>query len=1782
MPAPGDASATVSPGAAQDGRALLAPEDRHKVLVLWNRTDAPYPRHRCLDALLLEALRRGDPTAEALREDRRGEAVTRGDLVRRAVQVAGLLRALGAGPRRVVAVAAADPAAAAGGVVAALLAGAAAAPLDLDWPLEALARAQGALAPSIVLGDDLARRRLPRPLPRALWLDGLPGPPRDAEPVPPRTSVGPTDPALALYVPDLGGVTRVSHRAALAHLHALVVAHGAPRCVLPLHRHPHAAWVGALLWALSSGGAVALPAPGDVDVPAALASLARRAGVTHVVGPAHRHARLLAAARDDDLASLVGAVLDGVTPALVARHRARCPGARLWSVLTLPGAPGPTVSHEVGPAERDDALPPLGRPMANVRCYVLDGRGEPTPPGVTGELWIGGDVVGAEHDGRPELEPARDPFRGDDPDARVVRTGVQARWRPDGSLERADAPPPRPSAPARTAPLAPTQEVFWLHEQLEPGSTAYAVVACACLRGELDGPAMAAATAALAHRHDALRVRLVPGPGGAPLQEVLAPEDVRLGLEVHDVAEDLDPTRAAQALLARAARTPLALDAAPLARALLVRAGPREHLLGLVLHHAISDGTSIEALLDDLGRTYAAARRGEDPAGAPPPAGSWIEATRALRARLEAREAALVERWRGRLEGAPAPVAVPGDRPRADRPPGARAAGRVVRDLDERLCARLRALARERGVTPAVVALAAFDLVLHRWSGEADVVHGAAVSLRDRPELSSAVGCLVGSAFVRVVVEPDAGFDVLLGRARAALLDAVSDGLLPVPALLAALRRPGPAFHVLFNALPPRPTLEGWAPLEADLLDVEDPASPLDLTLYVHDQGPRLRLEVVHDAWLIEPARAAALAAQVEAVLRQAAQGPARAVGDFDLVTDDARAALPDPRADLDDATPAPTLHGLVAAQAAKTPRRLAIVDPRRAWSYEHLAARAADVARALRRAGVRPGDRVAVWAARGAPLAASLLGVLRAGAAFAVLDPEHPAARLARQVEVLWPVALLAIDEAGPLPAEVLAALRGAPVVEVQADAPPDDHPDEGALADDATAVAYVAFTSGTTGRPRAVVGAHAPVTRFLEWQRTRYGLHEDDRVAVLSGLGHDPLLRDLFAPLSIGASARAPAPEARRDPELLLDWLREERVTVVHVTPGLLGVLVAAPGAAGALPDLRLVFSGGDRLTRRDVDRLRSIAPRAKVVSLYGTTETPQGMGFFEADAPDEPARGCPSAVLPAGRGIDGVQLLVLGPRGAPAGVGELGEVHVRTPRLTLGYLGDDESARARYLPGPSARGPGDRMFRTGDLGRHRPDGLVEIVQRADRQVKVRGHRVELGEVEAALGAAPGVERAVAALRDGAAGPRLLAWVRPAPGVALDGDALRRGLAATLPEAAVPSAVVVLPAWEPWPLTPNAKLDVARLPEPTKRPRDDRPGELPRTQLEQRIAALWQELLQRERVRVDDDFFALGGNSLLAVRMLGALSERLGAVVPVSLLQRAPTVRALARALYALEGGPEEPLVVEGQPGAGLAPLWVLHPAGGHVVFVRGLAAKIDPAWPVLGIQAQGLDGRRPPLTTVDAMVSRYLALVRARQPEGPYHLAGPSFGGLLAWEMARRLAAEGHEVGLLALLDTFGPGYPRRRALPRRLLDHALSVARLPGWPARRDYLAARARDVRARVRGLAPRRLQVRDAAPGAAAGQGALVDAVRRVIETNYAASARHEPGEYAGRVLLVRATRRPSMPGLAFDDPTNGWRAQARGGVVVRTVDATHQRLMDPPALDEVARMLDEALRGLA
>ncbi|HEU4455090.1 MAG TPA: amino acid adenylation domain-containing protein, partial [Longimicrobium sp.] len=710
------------------------------------------------------------------------------------------------------------------------------------------------------------------------------------------------------------------------------------------------------------------------------------------------------------------------------------------------------------------------------------------------------------------------------------------------------------------------------------------------------------------------------------------------------------------------------------------------------------------------------------------------------------------------------------------------------------------ALARREGATLFMVLLSALGVVLGRLAGQEDVVVGTPIAGRTRAETDRMVGLFLNSLALRTDLSGDPSFRELLGRVRETTLAAYAHQDLPFERVLEEVRPErslahAPVFQVMLNLA----NFQDGA-FRADGLEVAgagsggEVASKFDLTLYVRERDGGIHVTLVYAADLFDAPRMRELLAQLEGVLRQAVAAPETRVGALSLATEAARGVLPDPARPIEAEAWRGAVHETFAARAARSPEAPAVSDAAETWTYAGLDAAANRIAHRLIASGVRPGDVIAVYAHRSAALVRALLAVWKAGAAFAVLDPAYPPARLAAQIRAVAPATLVHIappgEVMGEMPGEVAAALAesvratfvlGAKGADEVGDAPAEAP----SISIDPDDLAYVAFTSGTTGAPKAIAGTHRPLAHFFGWYARELGIGEADRVSLLSGLAHDPLLRDVFAPLTTGGRIVIPDPGQVGTPGWLAEWMRDEGITVAHLTPAMGQLLATGPGDA-RLPALRLACFGGDVLRAADVERLRALAPNAEAVNFYGATETPQAMGFFRL--PADLAEVGPA--VPVGRGIDGVDLLVVTPSGTLAGIGELGEIAVRTPYLSRGYLNDAELTAARFVANPVTGDPADRVYRTGDLGRYRPDGAVEPAGRVDGQVKVRGFRVEVEEIEAALAKHPSVGEAVVAARGEGPERALVAYAVPREGAAIEAEALRAHLKSILPDYMVPAA--------------------------------------------------------------------------------------------------------------------------------------------------------------------------------------------------------------------------------------------------------------------------------------------------------------------------------------------------------------------------------------------------------
>jgi amino acid adenylation domain-containing protein len=1329
----------------------------------------------------------------------------------------------------------------------------------------------------------------------------------------------------------------------------------------------------------------------------------------------------------------------------------------------------------------------------------------------------------------------------------------------------------------RPLPLSLQQQRLWVLHQLAPESTAYHVPAGLRLRGPLDVPALERALTEIVRRHEVLRTSF-PLREEEPVQRIALPAPVVL--PVLDLLEEEVP-RIAEA----EARRPFDLERGPLLRLALLRTAPESHVLLLVVHHLVSDGWSAALFLRELSALYAAFVQGEP---SPLPELPVQYADWAVWQREHLRGEVLdvhLRWWTERLADAPRVLDLPTDRP---RPPVEDPAGATLEmRLPETLIDALRRLALGENATLYMALLAGFQTLLARRTGEDTVCVGTHLARRNRLEVEALIGFFVNTVVIRAdfAGRPD-GRD-LIAQVRETVFGAFAHQDVPFERLVHALdpdRDPrwSPLFQVSFglqNAPHEAPCLPG---LEVELLDTDTGATQFDLAVTLSESGAGT---IRYRTALFQEATIDRLARHYEALLRGMAERPGRSVLELPLLTDEERdqvlrewggSAIDQ----MDETFPV-----LFEAQVDRTPDAPAVTFAGTTLTFRDLDRRANRLARHLRRRGVEAETRVAIRLERSPEMLVALLGIWKAGGAYVPFDPATPPERLAWLREDAG--AALELTDAD------LAALDlstgnderlGVEVVPEQ--------------------LAYVIYTSGSTGKPKGTLVSQGALVAF--WRgigaalmqspslppgvenprlgkegfppeknnrngaggapQGRFSFHslgfstpggEGLRVSLNAPLLFDASLQQIVQLLS-GHCLWIVPEDARRDVDRLAGFLREADLDGFDCTPSQLDVLLAAMEISDRPP--RFVLVGGEPISLALWQRLAA-HPRTRFWNVYGPTEC-------TVDATARPIQPIETDELPdAGRPLPGYRLRLLEATGQPAPLGARAEVWIGGPALARGYLGRPELTADRFRPDPFADEPGARLYRTGDLGRwrHSPGdgGRIEILGRADQQVKLRGIRIELGEIEAALAACPGVGEAVVDVRETGAGPILAAWVTASGSIPPDPDELRRQLRESLPEVMVPSAFTVL---EALPRTASGKLDRRALPAP-ERGLAGRGGQgraaPPRDAVELRLAEIVQELLGLAEIGVQESFFDLGGHSLAAVRLVGRIREVFGTALPVAALFQAPTVEALAALIRQGREIARSPLVPL-RAGEG-SPLFLIHPGGGSVFAYLDLVRRLEDGRPVFGLQALGLEPGEEPLRDAGEIAERYLAEIRRVQAVGPWHLAGWSFGGIVAFEMARRLRAQGEEVAALVLID---PTDPRASgALPPDEIGLLAAFARELGISL--EALGLTEDEARA----LAPEQRWALLFEKGREAGRlrpgDDLADLHRRfeVFRAHAEAARAFRPSPYDGPLDLIEAAERPAAAG--------SWRDLARRTVVL---PGDHFSLLVPPGVDALAAAVREAM----
>lgn len=1331
-------------------------------------------------------------------------------------------------------------------------------------------------------------------------------------------------------------------------------------------------------------------------------------------------------------------------------------------------------------------------------------------------------------------------------------------------------------------PLSFAQQRVWFLEQLEPNSPAYIISNALRLTGEFNTSILQQALDAIVIHHEALRTNFITSPDGSPIQVIGKPRPVELKI-VKVTQEQV------QSLLNQEAKRPFNLESDLMLRACLLQIDEQEQILLLVMHHIASDGWSMGILWQQLASLYEALLSGKPSPLAKLPiqyADFAVWQHQWLSGEVLSSQ---IKYWKTQLACADTVLELPTDRPRPPVQTYQGAAQSLM--LPQTLSASLIELSRQEGVTLFMTLLAAFGTILHRYSGQEDILIGSPIAGRNHSEIEGLIGFFINTVVLRTDFSGNPSFRSVLSRVRQMALGAYAHQDMPFEKLVEELQPErdtsrNPLFQVWFNMLNLKDIQLELPGVAIEPVSMLETASKFDLTLYVTEKNQGIQLDLVYNTDLFASERMMEMLNQFHHLLDQIVAATECQISLYSLVTPEAQILLPEPRAVL----PEPRYElvtTMFTSWVNRTPEHSALRQGSRTWNYGELGKSAQALAQVMLSHGVERGDVVAVFGTRSFALIASMNAVLLSGGVLLTLDPklsrDNFGGLCQRHLLMLKEAKakyILYIDSQYPEDEETyksLIIIRVNPDTGEAINYPQDSSKVINLPEITANDPAYIFFTSGTTGIPKGVLGCHKGMAHFLNWQRQTFEIGQQDRVAQLTGLSFDVVLRDIFLPLTSGATLCLPEEGHNLEPTKILNYLEHEQISVLHTVPSLAQSWLANVPSGVYLRNLRWLFLAGEPLKETLVYRWRDAFPESgEIVNLYGPTETTLAKCYYKI--PVE----CTPGVQLVGLPLPETQALVLTPNNQLCGIGEPGEIVIRTPFCTLGYINAQDENRSRFVKNLFRNDEQDWIYYTGDRGCYRPDGSLAILGRRDHQVKIRGIRIELGEIETVLAQHPHVLQTVVIAREDVPGDqRLVAYIIPNQDWASTISDIRSFLLTKLPQYMLPSAFVLL---DTMPLTPNGKVDRRALPAPdSSRQRSEATFVAPRNEVERQLTEIWEQTLGVQPIGVKDNFFELGGHSILAVKLFWQIEKTFHKNLPLAILFQSGTVEALAKIICQEDLAANKTLVntldesrttwsslVEIQPNGSKPPFFCIHGLGGEVLCFRELAQHLGPDQPFYGLQPQGLDGKHPFHTRVEDMATHYIQEIQTLQPKGPYFLGGYSFGGVVAFEMARQLREQGEQVGILVMLDSCRPGYSWRASFFKRVFLHLNNIVqqgpaylwqRVVRWSYWRKSLLQNTYD----------RYLEVALDIP--------VSDKHLKIIDANTQAVSEYIFPVYPGQAILLRTEdqNRDEAIGTQYD-PQFGWGDLVGGGLDIHYVPGSHLGQLNEPDVQVLAETLRNCL----
>ncbi len=1308
-------------------------------------------------------------------------------------------------------------------------------------------------------------------------------------------------------------------------------------------------------------------------------------------------------------------------------------------------------------------------------------------------------------------------------------------------------------------PAALAQEIFCFLDQLEPNNPAFNVSVRFELKGAVDTAILEQSFNEMIARHEALRTYFDEENG--EMVQVIVPAHA-IKVDVTDLTSLPVETRGAEAdrLASVEALKPLDLRRLPLLRVGLVRLTTESSILLVTVHHAVADGWSVGIITDELAALYEARVQGV-PCPLPALPIQFADFTMWQREYLAGPEiAAQLAYWKKRLAGMVEPN-LPTDRPRplVKRWEGDIAGIMLPKDLTD----RLQQISQQNGATLFMTFLAAFKVLLVRYTNQEDIAIGSPIVGRTRAEVEKLIGVFINTVILRTNLSGNPSFIQALGAVRDTAIEAVANQDLPFETLVKELqpeRSSGrmPLFQINFTHQRDFVKPVKFAGIKLTAMPSRPVGAIFDLHFFMVERNGIWRASCDYSTELFNRDTALRMLAHFQCLLESIASKPATPIGELNMLTAEERQTLTIKWNQTQREYPQEkTLHGLFEEQARNNPAKLALHCEDKAITYAELNQRADQLAVVLRSLGVGPDVPVGLCTYRTSDLMVGLLGILKAGGAYVPIDPAYPADRIAFVLE----------DSRAPVlvtQSVLVATLPATNAQRILLDEPLPVVNSSSAVTPASVGpgnLAYILYTSGSSGKPKGVQIEHRAVVNFLNSMRREPGLTAQDVLLAVTTLSFDIAGLELHLPLTTGASIILAPWDVAADGAALLREIERHRVTLLQATPATWRLMIAA-GWKGT-PQLK-ALCGGEALPS---DLASELIPRCgELWNMYGPTETTIWSTC---------SRVTNAKDIHIGRPIDNTEIYILDAHQQPLPVGLAGELLIGGDGLARGYHHRPELSADRFVAHPFK--PGARLYRTGDLARYRPDGNIDCLGRLDFQVKIRGFRIELGEIESELAAHPAISQAVVAAREDQGDKRLVAYLvsrtKPEP----EPSELRDHLRGKLPEYMVPATFVYLPAL---PLTPNGKVDRKALPAPgVSVIAATQEAVPPRNETEKRLAVIFERVLGNPIRSVRESFFDLGGHSLLAVKLMNLIEREFDMRLPLARLFMAPSIEQLATVLTDKAPGEMQwKSLMPIQPRKDKATLFLIHGAGGNVLLYREVVKGLGEDVSVYGFQSQGLDHKTPPFTNIEAMAEHYVRELKALQPTGPYNLAGYCMGGAIAYEMARLIRNEGGKMGLVALLDTYNLSEVKQArqessrfsVLSQKVGFHLDNLTQLKA----KDlfgYLGEKLRMAEESGKGkIAASLKSLKNAVSGAAEETGAEV----HIQDINH-----HAAWEFVPQPLDVGITAfSPRKNYDFFPDPKMGWSDLVKGELEIVELPVNPHAMLIEPCASLLAQELKKRL----